>query len=72
MHDDAPSHYGRPVRQFLNEMFGTRWIGHQPASHLWPPRSPDLTPLDLFLWRAVKEIAYSSRQQFNFSETLET
>lgn len=24
--DDTSSHHGRPVWQFLNEMFGTRWI----------------------------------------------
>ena len=30
----------------------TRW------SILWPPRSPDITPFDSFLWGYVKEIAY--------------
>jgi hypothetical protein len=25
---------------------------------LWPPRSPDLTPCDFFLWRFVKDNAY--------------
>ena len=24
----------------------------------WPPRSPDLTPLDFFLWRHVKSVVY--------------
>jgi hypothetical protein len=24
--DDTSSHHSRPVWQFLNEMFGTRWI----------------------------------------------
>ena len=25
---------------------------------LWPPRSPDLTPCDIFLWGYVKDNAY--------------
>ena len=27
----------------------------------WPARSPDLTPLDFFLWRYVKETVYKNR-----------
>jgi len=26
----------------------------------WPPRSPDLTPLDLFLWGHIKALIYTS------------
>jgi hypothetical protein len=26
----------------------------------WPPRSPDVTPLDFFLWRYVKDIVYKT------------
>ena len=26
----------------------------------WPPRSPDLTPLDFFLWSEVKRLVYIS------------
>ncbi|KAJ4438613.1 hypothetical protein ANN_14560 [Periplaneta americana] len=28
------------------------------ALHFWPPRSPDLTPCDFFLWGYVKEAVY--------------
>jgi len=28
--------------------------------HPWPPRSPDITPLDLFLWGFVKDIVFST------------
>jgi hypothetical protein len=28
------------------------------ALHLWPPKSPNLTPSDLFLWGFVKEAVY--------------
>ncbi|GBN15366.1 hypothetical protein AVEN_244276-1 [Araneus ventricosus] len=26
----------------------------------WPPRSPDLTPMDFFLWRYVKQHVYAT------------
>jgi hypothetical protein len=29
-------------------MFPNRWIGRD-GQTLWPPRSPDITPLDLFI-----------------------
>ena len=33
--------------------FPERWIGH--GGHVqWPPRSPDLTPLDFCLWGWMK------------------
>jgi hypothetical protein len=40
-------------------MFGItwRWIGRG-GSITWPPRSPDLTPLDFFLWGYAKNIVY--------------
>jgi len=28
---------------------------------LWPPRSPDLSPPDFFLWDALKEKAYANK-----------
>lgn len=27
----------------------------------WPPRSPDLTPLDYFLWGHLKNVVYKTR-----------
>ena len=39
-----------------------RWIGRTGpkdlALHYWPPRSPDMTPCDFFLWGYVKERVY--------------
>ena len=48
-HGGAPSHYTRHVMQLLNDTFPSRWIGRGSTIN-WPPRSPDLTPLDLCLW----------------------
>ncbi|PSN45669.1 hypothetical protein C0J52_22361 [Blattella germanica] len=50
--DGAPPHCSRHVRQYLNETLPNRWIGR------WPPRSPDLTPCDFFLWGFVKDKVY--------------
>lgn len=57
-HDGAPPHVTLPVRQFLNRKFGHRWIGRF-GPILWPARSPDLTPLDFYLWGAMKTIIYA-------------
>ena len=50
----APPHFHRNVRVLLNRVLQQRWIGRAAKgdNHLlpWPPRSPDLTPCDFFLW----------------------
>lgn len=52
--DGAPPHFARQTRDTLNEMFGNRWIGRGGPVN-WPARSPDLTPLDFFLWGFIKD-----------------
>lgn len=66
-HDGAPAHYARRVREYLNEEFPRRWIGRG-GPIAWPPRSPDLTPLDFYLWSDVKRIVY--QQESNTVEEL--
>jgi len=56
--DGCPSHFGINVRQYLNENF-PQWIGRGGLVS-WPPRSPDLTPLDFFLWGTMKEKVYAT------------
>jgi len=34
----------------------------------WPPRSPDLTPCDVFLWGFVKDTAFVSPLSANLQE----
>jgi hypothetical protein len=54
MHDGAPA-----ARRYLNRKLPGRWIGTGgPIS--WPPRSPDLNPLDFYLWGHLKLLVYSS------------
>jgi len=59
-HDGAPSHYIRHVMQHLNDTFPNRWIGRGSTIN-WPPRSPDLTPLDLCLWGSMKSEVYRKK-----------
>ena len=57
--DGGPSHFAYPVRVVINNTFGNRWIGR--GGHVnWPTWSPDLTPLNLFLWGYMKTQVYSS------------
>lgn len=61
MQDGAPPHYSMAVRQWLQENYPRRWIGRgNEAPQFWPPRSPDLNPLDFYLWGTLKEKVYSS------------
>jgi len=59
-HDGAPPHYTRHVREYLNESFPNRWLSHG-GPIAWPPRSPDLTPLDYFLWGHMKTLVYETK-----------
>uniref|UniRef100_A0AAR2KFG9 Transposase Tc1-like domain-containing protein n=1 Tax=Pygocentrus nattereri TaxID=42514 RepID=A0AAR2KFG9_PYGNA len=54
-HDNNPKH---TVRAFLDEQFPGKWIGRRGPVE-WPPRSPDLTPLDFYLWGHLKAIVYA-------------
>ena len=44
---------------FLDATFPNRWIGRGGPT-LWPPRSPDITSLDFFLWGYVKDKVFST------------
>lgn len=66
-HDGAPPHRGRVVVGWLNEHFGNRWIGNA-GPIAWPPRSPDLNPLDFYLWGHMKQIVY--HEQINTQQQL--
>ncbi|CAF5164824.1 unnamed protein product, partial [Rotaria sp. Silwood1] len=50
----SPPHYAQSVRQFLDKKFPNWWIGRREPID-WPPRSPDLTPTDFFLWAIIKD-----------------
>lgn len=55
--DGAPAHNSGQVRNFLNLHFQNKWIGIRGFRN-WPARSPDLTPLDFFIWGYLKDQIY--------------
>lgn len=57
--DGAPAH--NVARGWLEDNFPGRWIGLRSQVHEFPPRSPDLTPLDFYLWGRLKNIVYKNR-----------
>lgn len=58
-HDGAPPHYAAAVREFLDANFPGQWIGRRGPVE-WPARSPDLSPLDFFLWGHIKSKVYAT------------
>jgi hypothetical protein len=67
MHDGAPPHFLLIVRP-REPTFGERWIGRGGPVN-WPTRSPDLNPLDFWLWEHLKALIYSA--PMNDSEGLQ-
>lgn len=62
MHDGAPPHFSLVARQYLDENYTDRWIGRA-GPQFWPPRSPDLNPIDFFLWGHLKTLVYTTPVQ---------
>ena len=44
---------------FFGLTFPNRWIGRDVPT-TWPPRSPDINPLNFLLWRYVKDKVFST------------
>lgn len=68
-HDGCPAHTTRDVRGYLDEEYPRRWIGRL-GPIAWPPRSPDLTPLDFYFWGHLKSLVYDKRAPVNSKEEL--
>jgi hypothetical protein len=70
--DGATPYFHREVREVLNRVLPHRGIGcHGPNENpffWWPPRSPDLTPCDFFLWGYVKDTVYVPPLHRNLQE----
>lgn len=58
-HDSAPPHFSQDVQNLLNEQHEI-WIGRDGPIN-WPPRFPDLTFLDFYLWGHVKSKVYEKK-----------
>lgn len=55
--DGAKAHTAKSTITLLKQKFGTRVVSKN-ASVEWPPRSPDLTAPDFFLWGHLKNEVY--------------
>lgn len=55
--DGAIAHICTDVLNLLKKKFQTRLISRN-TEFMWPPRSPDLTPPDFFLWGHLKSRVY--------------
>ena len=55
--DGATAHTAKNSMKLLEEVFCERII----SKNLWPPRSPDLNPLDFYLWGKLKSNVYRDR-----------
>ena len=58
--DGAPPHNSAEVSFYLDNEYGEKWIGNRGPVR-WPARSPDLSPLDFFLWGHLKQIVYAEK-----------
>ncbi|GBN40147.1 hypothetical protein AVEN_89911-1, partial [Araneus ventricosus] len=58
-HDGAPPHKVSSVQQYIRDTFLQQVIGYGGCVE-WPPCSPDLNPLDFFLWGYIKERVYAT------------
>ena len=56
--DGATPHTSKMALQWLQERLGERIISRGTDTP-WPPHSPDLTPLDFYLWGFLKSRVYS-------------
>ncbi|GFU46383.1 uncharacterized protein TNCV_2354841 [Trichonephila clavipes] len=60
MQHGATSHTVNPVKAFLIQTFGEDRIVSRRRRYPWLPRSPNLTPVDFWLWGYLKYHVYLS------------
>ncbi|GBL87568.1 hypothetical protein AVEN_165175-1 [Araneus ventricosus] len=53
-HDGVPPHKASSVQQYIRDTFQQQVIGCGGCAE-WPPRSPGLNLLDIFLWGYIKQ-----------------
>ncbi|GFW28369.1 uncharacterized protein TNCV_4640341 [Trichonephila clavipes] len=61
MQDGALPHIARRVKDLLRRSFGDDRVLSRHFHHAWPPRSPDLSPCDYWLWGYLKSQVYRDR-----------
>jgi hypothetical protein len=61
-HGGAPSHYTCFVMQHQSDTFPNQWIRCGSTIN-WPPKSPELTSLEFYLWVWVKSKVYRRKAE---------
>lgn len=54
--DGAPAHTSHLVQNWLNDNVDAFW-----SKEFWPPNSPDLNPLDYYVWGVIERVSNKSR-----------
>jgi hypothetical protein len=52
-HDAVSPNLSLIATHYLNQQLPNRWVGRS-SGQIWPPRSPDLNPLDYRVWGYIK------------------
>ena len=68
MQDRAPPHYAKVVREFLETSFGEENVISRGCKRSWPPRSPDLSPVDFWFWGTLKARVFHYQQTRTLEE----
>ena len=58
-HVSSPVHFTLEIRGNLDQRFGLQWKGRRDPI-AWSIRSPDLTPIDYYLWGFKKTLIYDT------------
>lgn len=67
--DGAPPYNSRIVSALLENTFHGRWIANS-GPYRCPALSPDMRPLDFFIWGFVKDCCYSNPVQVDKQERI--
>ncbi|XP_032687204.1 uncharacterized protein LOC116851661 [Odontomachus brunneus] len=54
--DGAPAHTSHLVQNWLSDKMDMFW-----SKEFWPPNSPDLNPLDYYVWSVIERVTNKSR-----------
>lgn len=54
--DGAPAHTSHLVQNWLSDNVDMFW-----SKDFWPPNSPDLNPLDYYVWSVIERVTNKSR-----------
>jgi hypothetical protein len=57
--DGTPAYFSRAVKNVLSNIYDDRWIGRG-VTTAWPPRSPDLNPLNFYTLGHLKTLVYAA------------